>query len=150
MASVSLDLKNSVSTCIENIVGPEYKKMAYVNNVSKNSFRNCKSQYGVLTGSIEEISGVNKYLTYSESLTIVLTKGYGEEAVTDDMAVQVSYELRENMFLLYNHLIKTKAGLPSRVMNVTGLFIEEPEYLIDEKVTVLRGTINVLYRLTLI
>lgn len=149
MSTVSLDLSNSLKTCIQTVMGPEYKEMAYNFEVTPNTFKNAKNQYAVQAGEIEEISGVTKYLTFSQTFRVVLASEGRDSGLTDAGSVAASFDLRQKMFELYVHLINTKAGLPSRVMNVTQLNMDTPEYLDDEKVTVLRGNFNIIYRLTL-
>lgn len=150
MSTVSLDVNNSLKTCILNVMGAEYKEMAYSNDPSLNSYRNCDTQFAVQAGAVEQIDSVTKFLTFSQEFTVVLSKSYCKGELTDVNSVAVSFELRQKMLELYVHLINTKAGLPSRVINVVGLNMDTPEYLFDEKVTVLRGTFNIMYRLTLI
>jgi hypothetical protein len=150
MSTVSLDVSNSIKACITTVMGAEYKEMAYSNDIALNSFRNCMTQFAVQANSVTEISSVTKFLTFSHEFTVVLTKGYCGGDLTDEESVTTSFELRQKMLELYVHLINTKAGLPSRVINVVDLVMETPEYLFDEKVTVLRGTFNIIYRLTLI
>lgn len=150
MPTVSLDISDKIKQAITTVMGAEYKEMAYSNDISLNSFKNCTTQFTVKAGEVFEAASVTKHLTFSQSFEVVLSKGYCGGDLTDDESVVVSFELRQKMFELYVHLINTKAGLPSRVMNVVNLSMETPEYLFDEKVTVLRGSFNIIYRLNLI
>lgn len=149
MSTVSLDVNNAIKTCIQTVMGTEYKEMAYNFDITPNTFKNLKTQYAVQAGEVEEISGVTKYLTFSQTFRVVLASDGSDSGLTDAGSVAASFELRQKMFELYVHLINTKAGLPSRVMNVTSLNMDTPEYLDDEKVTVLRGSFNIIFRLTL-
>lgn len=149
MSTVSLDINNALKACILSVMGPEYKEMAYNFEITPNTFKNCKTQYAVQAGEVEEVSGVNKYLTFSQTFRVVLAADGCDNGLTDEGSVAASFTLRQKMFELYVHLINTKAGLPSRVMNVSQLNMDNPEYLDDEKVTVLRGNFNIIYRLTL-
>lgn len=150
MSTVSKQLSDSIKLAVNSVMGAEYKEMAYSNDISLNSFKNCTTQFAVQAREVFETSSVTKHLTYSQSFGVVLSKGYCGGDLTDAESVAVSFELREMLHELYVHLVNTKAGLPSRVMNVVGLSMDTPEYLFDEKVTVLRGTFNIIYRLTLI
>lgn len=150
MSTVSLDITTAVKLAVNSVMGAEYKEMAYSNDISLNSFRNCQTQFAVQARDLFQTESVTKFLTFSQTFGVVLTKGYGGGELTDEESVEASFELRQKMLELYVHLVNTKAGLPSRVMNVVDLSMDTPEYLFDEKVTVLRGTFNVIYRLTLI
>ena len=150
MSTVSLDITTAVKLAVNSVMGAEYKEMAYSNDISLNSFKNCQTQFTVQARDLFQTESVTKFLTFSQTFGIVLTKGYGGGDLTDEESVEASFELRQKMLELYVHLVNTKAGLPSRVMNVVELSMDNPEYLFDEKVTVLRGTFNVIYRLTLI
>lgn len=150
MSTVSLDISNAIKTAINSVMGVEYKEMAYSNDVSLNSFKNCQTQFTVQARDVFQVDSVTKHLTFSQTFGVVLTKGYCGGDLTDEESVATSFELRQKMLELYVHLVNTKAGLPSRVMNVVELSMDTPEYLFDEKVTVLRGSFNIIYRLTLI
>lgn len=150
MSGASLTLSDGIKQAIVSVMGAEYKEMAYSNDIGLNSFKNCDTQFTVQAKEVLQRDTVTKHLTFTQTFGVVLSKGYGGGDLTDSESVAVSFELRQKMYELYVHLVNTKAGLTSIVINITDLNMDTPEYLFDEKVTVLRGNFNIVYRLTLI
>lgn len=150
MFTDSLDIKNSLQTQLVAVLPVDYVELKYLNNVSRNTFRNCENRYGVIARDVSQASTVTKQITYLHNYEIVITKGYCESSLDDIDAVSASYDLREIVLDYYKRIINTKGGIPSKVMNILDLSISPPEYLEDEKVTVLRANFNVLYRTTLL
>lgn len=131
-------------------LGSSYKELAYLENIEKNSFRTNNDRYGCRALIATEIGGVNKSTTLSQSFEIVITKGYKESMISDSEQITKSYDTREQILGIYKNLINNRAGVPTSVMNVYGLIIEEPEYLEGEKVVVVRATMDITHRITLI
>ena len=143
-------IKDALLSEIAIELGASYKQLAYVEDVSKNSFNTSNDRYGVRgLGSIETAS-VTKYATFLQSFEVVLTKGYIQSTIDDTEQVSKSYELREKAYDIYVNAVKNKIALPSVVMNVSNFQVSEPEYLEDDKVVIIRCTMDILYRLTLL
>lgn len=129
---------------------PNYKRLPYIEQVEKNNFRSNTDRYGIRALASSQIPGVTKFTTYTQSFEVVLTKGYYESNLDDTEQVESSYDLRESLLQLYTRYVNGHCGLPGVVLNVFDLTVSEPEYLVEDKVTVIRATMNITYRLTLI
>lgn len=145
------NIVNAMNTEIAGVLGSEFKSLAYVADVSRNSFRQSSNRYGVLHGPASQLPGVTRNLTFNQTFTVVLTKGYRESTISDEAARTASIDLYGKMHEIHKQLVASKAGLPGTVLNVEATIeVQEPEYIVEEKVTALRADIQVLYRYDLV
>lgn len=150
MSDIVRTIRNGLESEISAEAGVNYKKLDYLEDVSKNSLRTSSLRYGVRALDSEQLPGVTKYMTFQQSFEIVLSKSYRESVLGDSPLFEASLDNDELMMRIYKRLINNKAGVPASVLNVTDLTLAQPEVLADEKVVVTRATVNILYRLTLI
>lgn len=151
MSTVGRDLKNALMTCLSTTAGVEYNELKYLDDLSQNSFTGGHDKrYGVRPGATprNDIAEVNRSLTYTQSFQFVLTKGYCASGVSDTEKYEAFLDLHEIALRFNNKVLTTKAGLPSRVLNSINFELAEPVFL-DDKVAVLTGNIDIIYRLTL-
>jgi hypothetical protein len=144
------DIQEALSLEIETELGSTYKPLAYIENVEKNSFRTSNNRYGVRALLSNQVPGVTKNVTFIQRYQVVLTKGYVESNLDDDKQVQASFDLRELVLDIYKRVVNNRAGLPGTVLNIFNLTIEEPAYLQDDKVVIIRAEFDVTYRFSLI
>lgn len=152
MATIARDLRNALKTCLSSTAGVEYNELKYLEseNLSKNTFTRSSERYGIRPAGTPENnpSEVTRSLDYLQTFEFVLTKGYCQDGVSDSEKYEAYLDLHEIALNFQRKVINTKAGLPSRVLNAINLNIEPPVFL-DDKVTVLTGSIDILYRLNL-
>lgn len=149
MSTIVSTLVTAIETQIAAELGASYSELGYVLDVSKNSYRQNDNRYGVLPLESVQVSGVTRFATYEQNFQIVLTKGYGQSKISDSDQRDKAIELYQLAHQVNKRLVTTKAGSPSNVMNVSNLRIDQPEYLTEEKVAVLRATVTLTYRLAL-
>jgi len=142
-------INDGMTSEIATTLGVNYKELPYIYDVAKNNFKTSKSRYGVRPLSTSEINGVVKATTHQQSFEVVLTEGYNESAISDSRIQAQALDAFENMHTLYKQIVLSKAGVPNSVLLVGNLTISEPEILEEDKVLVLRATIDVLYRIDL-
>lgn len=151
---MALDLMRDIQTAllaeVSAELGSEYQELAYLENIEKNSFRTSNDRFGVRALSSSQIPGVTKNVTFTQRYQIVLTKGYVESSIDDDKQVIASYDLRESMHDIYKRVVNNRGGLPGTILNIFNLTIEEPAYLDDDKVVIIRAEMDVTYRFSLI
>jgi cobalamin-dependent methionine synthase I len=150
MSDIIRDIKEAMETEIQTELGVSYKSLAYVEDVTKNSFRTSSERFGVRALEASQVPGVTKYFTMTQAFEVVLLKGYIESALDDSEQVTKAFDNRENLLAIYKRLVNNKCGIPSAVMNVFNLTISEPEYLVEDKVAVQRATMDITYRINLI
>lgn len=124
-----------------------FTKLPYVYNVSKNNWKMIQDGYAARPGSTDETATVTNRLTYIQSFEVVLTKGYMQSSVGDLALQSAVTELSDLMHSVFVDAEQTRLNIPSTVLNVLNLSIDEPEVYEDEKVVALTGRINILYRL---
>lgn len=145
------DIVDAMNVEISGVLGSSFKELQFIVDVERNNFRQNNNRYGVLHGAASQLEGVTRNLTFSQVFTVVLTTGYQESALSDEYARDESMRLYGEMLEIHQVLVREKAGAPAVVINVANTIdIEDPEYLDDEKVTVLRANVEILYRYDLI
>jgi len=142
-------IKDSILSEIALELGASYKELAYLEDIEKNSFLTSNDRYGCRALVANQTPGVTKYTTLVQSFEIVISKGYIQSSVGDSEQVIKSYDIRANILSIYNRLVRNQAGSPVVVMNVNGLVVSEPEYLEDDKVVVVRATMDITHRINL-
>lgn len=151
MSNVASLIHTQLEACLAVEAGIEYKELKYLDDLTANSFTGGNDKrFGVrpLGATINDDAEVNKSLTYSQTFQFVLTKGCYLSGVSDRGKYDAYLELHE-IALRFNSKVKgTKAGVPTRVLNTLSFEIDPPEFL-DDKVAVLTGNIEIIYRLTL-
>ena len=149
MAGVGRQVRDALQNCLRSVVGPEYNELKFLDDLSKNSFTRKTERYGVRPGATPENNPteVTRSLDYIQTFQFVLTKGYCQDGVSDTDKYESFLDLHELALTFNNKVIVTKAGLPSRVLNAINLNLDEPVFL-DDKVAVLTGNIDIIYRLT--
>lgn len=149
MSTTITDIITGMESQIATLL-PTFSELQYKEDVQKNNLRASSDRYGVLAKASSEVPGVTKYLTFSQSFEVILIKKYYESSISDDKQVSAGLDLRDSALEIYKTLINTKAGAPAVVMNITELEMAEIEYLEEDKVAVLRSTVNITYRESLI
>ena len=151
MPTATRDLRNSLRTCLASQAGSEYNELKYLNTLDKNSFNGGHDQrYGIrpAVSSRNLEAETTKHLTYTQTFEFVLTKGFCNDGVSDSDQYEAYLDLHEIALGFTRKVIQTKAGLPARTMNTINFVIDEPVFL-EDKVAVLTGNIDIIYRLTL-
>ena len=151
MATAARDLRNSLQTCLQTTAGAEYNQLKYLATLDKNSFSGGHDQRFGIRPSVASRNleaETTKHLTYTQSFEFVLTKGFCNDGVSDTGQYDAYLDLHEIALNFTRKVIQTKAGLPSRTMNTINFVIDAPEFL-EDKVAVLTGNIDIIYRLTL-
>jgi hypothetical protein len=149
--TASADLRASLGMGLSTEAGVGYTTLKYLDDVSKNTFTMGHGQrYGVRASETarNDVAVANRALTYTQTFEFVLTKGYSQTGMTDLNKYEAFDELHEIALRFYNRVIVTKGGLPGTVLNAINFFVQDPEFL-EDKVAVLTGNIDIIYRLTL-
>lgn len=152
MATQARDIRDALQVCLSSEAGPEYNELKYLDTLEQNSFTGGHDKrYGVRPGATprNDTAEVNRALTYTQSFEFVLTKGCVLSGVSDTEKYEAFLDLHEIALRFNNKVLRTKAGLPSVVINAINFNLNEPLFLNDDKVAVLEGNIDIIYRLTL-
>lgn len=149
MIAQEKDIQQAIQNRVANNQG-DFKKLAYQEDIPKNNFRNTPKRYGVRVLESSQIAGVTKHATFDHTFELVLTDQYFETNIDDNKKVEAYLNLRGAAYEVYKDLVKSKAGLPSQVINVYGLVLNAPEFITESKVVVQRAQMTVTARLSLV
>jgi len=149
MSDIMRTIRDGIETRVAAVAGGGYSKLAYVEQIEKNSFNTSNDRYGVRALGALQNPGVTRHTTFTQSFEVVLTKGYIQSSIDDTEQVEKSYDLRAIILDIYTDLVNTKAGVPAVVMNIFNLEFAEPEYLEEDKVVITRSTMDITFRLNL-
>lgn len=149
MPSVSREVRDQLKACLVSVAGPEYNELKFLDELSKNSFTRKTERYGIRPGATPENNPteVTRSLDYLQTFQFVLTKGYCQDGVSDSDKYEAFLDLHEIALTFNNKVINNLVGA-TRVLNAINLSIDEPTFL-DDKVAVLTGNIDIIYRLNL-
>ena len=145
MATIVQQINDAVETRLDSLLGSEYSPLDYYIDIESNHFKGARKRY-----SVRPVSGVS-----TDSITKVYTMNHDWEiTVTHDYINKRSdADQREKTFILYDKmddivrdLHTSKAGLPSVVMNIEAVTYDEPEFLDEHNVAILRGFFTIKYR----
>jgi hypothetical protein len=128
----------------------DFTELAYKIEIERNSYRQNDSRYGIIPGQVSQLAGTNQYVQVEQTFEVVLTKSFARADINDEQQLGKAIDLYENMYSVYKRLVTTKAGAPQYVALITGLDIQNPQYLNEEKVVVLRSTLRINYRFSLV
>lgn len=148
--TVVQDIKDSLVTRIQAVLGANYKELSYTRDVSLNTLRQSQKRYGVRALGSTQVPGVTKHLTHIQTFEVVLTEGYVDTGSNDGKQREKEHLMFEHMHEIHHDLINTRGGLPNTILNIQRLDITEPEVLEDEKVVVLKSSVEIEYRISLI
>lgn len=144
------DILNGVKLNMSTVLGASFNELPYVRNVEKNNFNTNHDRYGVQAKASFQTDTVTKTVTMFQTFEMVITKAYIEDGISDDDSRAKHLEIQDLYIDIYKSLVNNKASVPGTVLDVQDLTTQEPEYLEEEKVIVLRASVNVLYRFSLI
>lgn len=150
MIDTMREIRDALELEIASELGASYKKLAYLEEVEKNSFRTNEKRYGVRALSANEVPGVTKNVHITQTFEIVLTQAYLNSNLDDLGQIEKAYDNQRIVLDLYKRFVNNKGGLPLKILNIQNLSVAEPEYLVEEKVAVQRATIDITYRFSLI
>lgn len=153
MATFGRDLRDTMKACLSSVAGSEYNELKYLapENIGKNAFNGGHDRrFGIRPSftSRNTAAETTKHLTYTQSFEFVLTKGFCTDGVSDTAQYEAYLDLHEIALNFTRKVVQTKAGSVGITMNSINFSIEEPLFL-EDKVAVLSGNIDIIYRLTL-
>lgn len=145
MATLVQDIVEAFESEIATELGATYSELIYKYDIEKNSFRTNDKRYGVIPLFAETVEGVLCHYTMDQTFQVVLTHGYVSGVDSSDK--------ESKLFLLYDKMSEItkmayskKLGLSSTVLNINPVSIDDPEFLEENKVVILRGNYVVRYR----
>jgi hypothetical protein len=144
------DIINALLAEVSAELGGSYSQLAYVENVEQNSFRTNNDRYGIRARAASQVPGVTKMVTLTQQFELILTKGYYVSNLDDNNKVSTAQTAIGLVFDIYKRFVVNRGGLPLVILNINNLLVSEPSYLDESKVSVIRATLDITYRYSLI
>ena len=127
-----------------------YSELAYVHELSENSFAKGGKFYGVRPlAASQSPTSILKHYTVDQDFEIILMSDFVNTHGTDEDLRSVINSLYADIDTVFVNSVSSKVGIPNIVLVVGEYSIQEPEILEDNNVVALRATISVKYRNTL-
>lgn len=145
MSNFVEQINDAIKVRIAAVV-PTFSEMKFVLNVSLNNSRNNANLFGVRPLSAFSQDGVTNQITLEQSFEIILSTRFINKGSSDLEQRDVMFTLYDQMDVVFEDLLGTKAGIPAVILLISEPSMAEPEYLDDDHVAVLRGSISIRYR----
>lgn len=146
MSNLVEQINDSLTSILATEAGAGYEELDYIINISKNAWDRNKDRYGVRPLDASTAAGVTNVYTLDHDFEIILTSEYVNSGVDDVDQREKTFVLYDKMDEFYKAAYLRKAGLPSIVLYVSEIDMDEPEYLEDNQVVVLRASVTIKYR----
>ena len=147
-----MDIVRQILDETKNVIAaalPEFHQLDYEHDIAPNSERMLEKGYGFIVGSASFAEGRSLgFTTMNHNFQLVLTESYSNK---DDDAPQSNKlnELYDKAHLLIQDLQKSPLALPTagyRVLLISGLSFEDPEFYNENGSVALRLNLNYQYR----
>lgn len=146
MATIVSQIITAAKAQIATTLGATYSELAFEIDLEKNNFRSNDKRYGFIPlEAANNETSINRYYTLDHRFNLILTQQADIRQSDADLRA-VREDLYDKMDELFQAFILTKLGLSSIIMLIDSPEIEAPEYLEDNRLVVLRGTITIKYR----
>jgi hypothetical protein len=149
MAAIVQNITTSGKDLIATLLGSTYKELRFVFAVEKNDIRSAEKAYGFRPLEASTAETTVKTYTLDHRFEVVLTDtiGRSDDDVQRTDAINQMYNNSDEIF---KEFINTKLGLPLTVLNISEQSISEPEFVLDNKLVILRMQMTVKYRSSLL
>lgn len=147
MGTVVKEIFEAVETVIQTELGftAAANRLRHIIEFEKNDFRTIEDAYGLLRGTAEPVTGVNRSYTMDHGYQLLLTGRVISRS--DDQAIQeVLHTLYDRADTVLKALINQKAGLATKVLNIFGQTWPDPEVFDENKLVLLRTGFIIKFR----
>lgn len=139
-------IRDNILTRVSIVLGNTYTKLSFSRIIESNKFNQGKKRYSVNSKNMAVTNGVVNSNTLDHSFEIVLTDTYQSgQNLNDEYLHEITTGLQDKALAIYKDLQVNKNFLYSKCLVVNNLYINEPIFLEEEKVVILRFNINVKY-----
>jgi len=146
MSNLVTQIIDGMETQIASTLGASYGKLDYVFSVEDNNFRGNALRYGVIPQGASDTEGVVRAVTLDHEFQVILTDNYINQPNTDSSQMIKLKTMYDKMDDLSNALYNSKVGLPSIVLLAIQTGYDEPEFIEEDNIVVLRATYSIKYR----
>jgi hypothetical protein len=144
MANVS-DIITAIKTVASTFLGSTYSELPYGYKVEQNSKAVAKKGYTVKPRASTEDGYINRTVSVNQNFEFVLNDIYLPSSSNDTAKKSAIIALYDKMISLYVQMVSTKLN-SSVVMQVSNMFIGEPEIIEESDYVTIRMTFTVKHR----
>lgn len=137
---------DSLNGELQIVLGADHNRLEYIYDVSKNSFTNNSKRYGVEVMSASSAATVTRAFTLDHIFKVIVTDNYFNKEESDLDQRKVIFALYDKIDEITKRIYAKKIGLPSIVLFVSLDNIEEPEFIDEDNVAVLKAIYTIKYR----
>jgi hypothetical protein len=145
MTNIVEQINDAFEGLISTTLGVDYQELDYKWSVESNNFRQNSKRYAVVPSSAGTVSGIIRNYTLDHDFQVILTDNYISSNNNDDAKQTAVFLLYENLDDIIKEVFNKKLGLPSIVLGIGALTMDDVEFL-EEKVVVLRALFTIKYR----
>lgn len=144
------EISSGILTRMQATLGSDYKRLSFVNDISKNTFKGNHKRYGIKVGGASETSGQVGAYTLDHTFYLYLVDSYASPTnqLNDDLQAALPISLGNLAHTIFKDLAANKSTFSSKgeVLIINNFNISEIEYLESQDVGVLEFSINVKYK----
>lgn len=144
MSTVVADITAALKSEIETALGAGWSQLKFVFEPEKNDFRSVQQGYGLIQGPTDPVEGTLRVYTVDQEYRVILTRRVASRLSDRDYETDKN-ALFENAHKIFQRLVLTKGGLPSKILLIDGPSMSEPEIL-EEQIALLELSFVVKYR----
>ena len=145
MATIVQNIIANAKSTAATVCGADYKELRFVYAVDKNDIRSAEKGYGIRPLPAVPAESITKHYTLDHQFELVLTDTIGRS--DDDSqrtdALNTMYDKADEFF---KSIVNTKLNLAATILNISEPSISEPEFVLDNKLVILRMQFTVKYR----
>ena len=143
-------IRDNLITRLSTILGEGYSKLSYTSSIEANKFNRAVRRYSVIPEASSEAQGVNNKNTFDHTFTFILTDGYvngAENQLNDDLKMERVGELQSKALEIYKDLQANRTSISNNILIINQMAMNAVEFLDEERIAVLRFSINIKYRI---
>jgi len=146
MANIVSQIVSAAKSQISTTLGATYSELDFEVDLDRNNFRTNDKRYGFLPREADTTeTTINRFYTLDHRFEIILTQRADIRQDDSDLRT-VREDLYDQMDEIFQVMHLQKLGLTNVIMLIDGPTVEEPEYLEDNRLVVLRGSVIIKYR----
>lgn len=140
---------STIVTGIETTLASVFTSFTKANfgiDIQKNSWKHGKSVYSVVPQSSSQGNSTTCAITMEQSFLVTIADQFKSERTDDSSKQSKIISLTDSAMDFFKALVKNKAFAPSVVLNIYDLEIQDPEFLEDENIVLIKMSFIVLNR----
>lgn len=145
MANIVEQINDGLTTTLGTTLGSPYQELSHMINIEAENLKGNKQRYGVRPLGGSSAAGLTRNYTLDHEFEIIISDEYFPNPSNDQNQREAAFGLFNKMDSFLKEVFISKAGLPSIILNIDNISMDEPNYEI-KNVVILRAQLNIKYR----